>query len=63
MLYKPVVILHVVKDLLKSYTVVKNKVPQLQKWVWQIIYKNARFQVSVRSYCTIKSKQTKNNNK
>ena len=32
-MYKPLFIIHVtVKGLFKSYTVVQNEVPQLQKW-------------------------------
>ena len=34
MLYKPLFIIHVVKDVLKSYTIVQNEAPLLQKWAW-----------------------------
>ena len=35
MLYRTLFIIHgTVKDFIKSYTVVQNEVPQLQKWTW-----------------------------
>ena len=50
MLYKPLFITHVVKCLLKSYTVAQNESSQLQKLEWHtilIFYKNTWFQVSM----------------
>ena len=53
-----------VKAFLKAILQYKNQAPSLQKWVWhmhnEIVAVNAKLQVSMQSYCTTKSKQTRN---
>ena len=66
MLCKPPFIIHGrVKGVLKVILQYKNKAPQLQKWAWHMHNKivainTISYKFECRSYCTIKSKQTRN---